>query len=241
MYCEICNSKNKYDNCICSENCKTFFELYKDNFSNSKDFKSFGLVKPFTISTITICCKFNSTVDLEKYKEKYEYIANNKFYNCINIKVGVKYQYKQKVCLKIFKNGNIQLCGVENLKSAMYAIRKIFKRLNKIEAFNDDIAYISDIKICMINSDFKINKCIKQSSLCKIIDNKELNNVSFYSYNPTKYPAINIKLDCQGQKTSCMIFRTGSIIITGGIDFKNYIELYKELINLFEKNFTILY
>jgi TATA-box binding protein (TBP) (component of TFIID and TFIIIB) len=187
-----------------------------------------------------MCCKFNSTVNLNTYKQNYDYINNNKFYNCVNIKIGVKYQQKQKVCLKVFKNGNIQLCGVENLKSAMYAFRKIFKRLCKISAF-EDIPYISDVKICMINSDFKINKCIKQSSLCSIIDSNELDNVSFYSYNPTKYPAINIKLKNLEDKSSCMIFRTGSIIITGGVNFENYLKIYKDLINLFEKNNHILY
>lgn len=221
---------------------KNFDEVYEN--INTPQCLNFQISKKWSISTITICAKFNTPIDIELYKKFYDIKeTKSKFYNCINIYLGVKYQNKNKVSLKIFTNGNIQLAGVTNVKSATYALRKVFKRLNNIEAFLGD-SYISDIRICMINSDFKINKNIKQSEMCflldKAIDLEEL-NVFRYSFNSSKYPGINIKFLHGEEKTTCSVFRPGSIMITGGNNIKNYKTIIDTVCNLFENNNNILY
>ena len=75
------------------------------------------------------------------------------------------------------------MAGLLNEKSSMYAIRKIFRRLLNIKAFLDPEPHVSDVRICMINSDFKINKFIKQESLCEKIEAGEYGFIKRFSFD----------------------------------------------------------
>jgi hypothetical protein len=137
----------------------------------------------------------------------------------------------------------MQMAGVLNVSSMAYGFRKIFKRLTTLQAFrNMDEANISNVKICMINSDFKIDKNIKQSSLCKLFDEKNLSYIKRYSFNPNKYPAINLKiLNSDGINiTTCLIFRSGSVMITGGNDIFEYYNIYNNFLKIINENDSIL-
>tara|TARA_B110000971_G_scaffold209749_1_gene236224 strand:+ start:3069 stop:3545 length:477 start_codon:yes stop_codon:yes gene_type:complete len=154
----------------------------------------------------------------------------------------VKYQDRPKVSAKIFSNGNIQLAGVLNPRASTYALRKIFKRLKTLNAFVSETAKISNVRICMINSDFKIDKFVKQTELCKILDNRDLEHLKTYSFNPNKYPGVNIKMQEPdfNKVMSCIVFRPGSIIITGGNDINSYEKIYRCIIEAFVRNENIL-
>jgi TATA-box binding protein (TBP) (component of TFIID and TFIIIB) len=135
------------------------------------------------------------------------------------------------------------MAGVLNVSAMTYGFRKIFKRLSTLKAFEDENeAHISDVKICMINSDFKIDKNIKQSSLCKFFDEKSLSYIKRYSFNPNKYPAINLKIfNSNGiGTTTCLIFRSGSVMITGGNDILEYSNIYKNFLKIIHDNDSIL-
>ena len=240
MHCSICDPKSKYENCICNDSIKDFHETYETISTNKHS--SFDIIKNWSISTMTMCTKFNTPINIEIYKKLYDVRENqNKFYNCINIYLGVKYQQKNKISVKIFTNGNIQLAGILNVVSACYAIRKIFNRLCKSGAFTGE-PYISDTKICMINSDFKINKNIRQQEVCSIIDkNLTSYNILRYSFNPSKYPGINIKFLHNGQQTTCSIFRPGSIMITGGNNINNYQIILSCVLDFLQNNNQVLY
>ena len=56
-----------------------------------------------------------------------------------------------------------------NSVNTCYAIRKIFKRIDKLNCFEDENKKIKNLRICMINSDFKINKNIKQKNYVKYL------------------------------------------------------------------------
>lgn len=242
MHCTICDPKSKYENCICNKNFSEFYDIY-----NSIKFKDSDFLKPikqWAISTMTLCCNYNSCINLERYKELYDIKPNNKnFYNAISVYIGVKYQSKNKVSIKIFKNGKVQLAGVTNIISAAYAVRKMFKRLVKNDLFIDHLnCNITDLRICMINSDFKIDKNIRQSEFCKIIDlEPEKYSIIRYSFNPSKYPGINIKFKHSEELTTCAVFRPGSIMITGGNQIKNYKTIIETLSEILQNNNKILY
>ena len=242
--CEICDPKKKYTDmsCICHKNFKTFFEDY-EKIRSYNDLGSIDILKKWSISTMTICCNFNSIIDLQLYKDRFINNEDSKvFYNCINTYITVKYQDKKRISLKIFKNGNIQLAGVLNVMSATYAVRKIYRRLTEVEAFlNPQISKITDLRICMINSDFKISKNIKQNVLCDIL-NSEDSIIKRYSFNPSKYPGINVKIEDPetNNKLTVAIFRPGSIILTGGSDINLYFKTFKYLIKILNNN-EILY
>ncbi len=244
MYCTICDPKMKYTECICNDHIRQFEEIHKS--IKFTEFSNFKLVKTWSISTMTMCAKFNSPINIENYKACYETKeSKNKFYNCLNIYLTVKYQNKSRISLKLFTNGNIQLAGATNVHSATYAIRKIFKRLININCFNTSNPFISDIRICMINSDFKIDKNIKQPFMCSLIDQLKIQtdmNILRYSFNPSKYPGINIKfVHNVNEQTTCSVFRPGSIMITGGNNLKNYREILFKICNFLENNNEILY
>ena len=240
--CLTCDPKCKYTQCICNDTIRNFEETHEDICVYPCE--NYAVIKNWVISTITICAKFNAAINTTIYLKNYEIKeTKSKFYNCINIYLSVKYQNKSKVSAKIFTNGNIQLAGVTNVKAGIYALRKIFKRLLTLGAFIGD-AYISDIRICMINSDFKIDKNIKQTEFCSILDKCiESNdfNILRYSFNSSKYPGINIKFLHDGLQTTCSIFRPGSIMITGGNNVKNYKTILETICNLLKNNYQILY
>ena len=241
--CYICDPKCKYEDCICNENFCNFYNIYNEIECMPND--TVSIIKPWSISTMTICCKFNSSIILDKYSSMYcEELNAKKFYNCINTYLSIKYQLKSQISLKIFSNGNIQLAGVLNVKSVTYAIRKIFKRLIQLDAFVEKTSYISDLRICMINSDFKIDKNVKQSLLCKILETEKFSYIKRYSFNPSKYPGINIKFEnpyLPNNLISCIIFRPGSIIITGGNDISAYKYVYEKVLNLLINSEDVLY
>jgi TATA-box binding protein (TBP) (component of TFIID and TFIIIB) len=240
--CKICDPKNKFKSCICAENFLTFNETCKKIVDNFYNYENFSLIKNWTISTITVCCNFNSRIDIKKYTDIYgSNCLKKQFYNCVHVYIGVKYQDKIKISVKIFSNGKIQMAGVLNVYSITYAIRKMFKRLTILKAFQEN-AFISNVKICMINSDFKINKNIKQSGLCKIFDEKNLSYIKRYSFNPNKYPAINVKIlnSDNTSLTTCLIFRSGSIMITGGNNIYDYLNIYENILKIIEENHSLI-
>tara|TARA_B110000858_G_C17706753_1_gene428600 strand:+ start:72 stop:359 length:288 start_codon:yes stop_codon:yes gene_type:complete len=95
----------------------------------------------------------------------------------------------------------------------------------------------------MINSDFKINKNIKQRNFCEFLNKKEVENVKMFTFNPSKYPGINIKFTNPYNENviTCAVFRPGSIIITGGNDIISYKFVLNKIINLLENNNDFLY
>ena len=241
-FCKICDPKCKYNDCICNENFDNFYDVFNE-LQSIQSLDKFNLVKNWSISTMTICCSFNSRINLDNYIKVYcEEIGDKTFYNCINTYTGVKYQNKTRISIKIFSNGNIQLAGVLNVMSATYAIRKIFRRLMNLNSFETS-AYISNVRICMINSDFKIDKNIKQSNVCKFLESKQIGCIKTYSFNPSKYPGINIKFTNPYTENliTCAMFRPGSIILTGGNNINSYKYVLNEIFNLLQNNNDFLY
>lgn len=241
MQCHNCDPKSKYEDCICNKNFSQFYDIYDSINCDATEY--FSICKKWSISTMTLCCNYNSCINLEKYKELYDIKSNNKnFYNSVSVYIGVKYQTRNKVSIKIFKNGNVQLAGVTNIKSATYSIRKMFKRLVKNDLFIDCNPKISDLRICMINSDFKIDRNIRQTEFCKILDNdQDKYSILRYSFNSSKYPGINIKFKHDTTLTTCSVFRPGSIMITGGKEIKNYKIIMETLFEILKNNNHVLY
>ena len=256
IVCEICDPKDKYNNCICEKSWKNFDETLNSISSFSSDI----LDKKLRISTITLCCNFNSIIKLDDFKIKYDTSLKEKkkFYNSAVFSWHSKYQEQANVSIKLFTNGKIQVAGCKTIRSCAYIIRKAFKRLTESQCFEKENPFISDMKICMINTDFKINTTLYQDKLCNILSSNSIhNNGNFLSvvYQPVKYPAINTKFiisdnimdfhehnlkhglrKIYSNKLSILIFRSGSIIITGGKSIDNYFEAYKYMLNILKEN-----
>ena len=254
--CNLCDPKLKYKNCICPPEWKNFDET----LNCIKNVSSELLVESLRISTITLCLNLNSIIDTDNLIKKYTLKNKGKFYNSFIFNWHTKYQIKKIVSIKIFKNGKVQITGLNTIKSCCYIIRKVQNKI--IDFYLSENPFLSDIKIAMINSDFKITGILNLYNLCDICINKSINkggNFLSVVYQPTKYPAINTKfisdekledynhhLYINGIKKkysntmSVLMFRSGSIIITGGNNIYQYLKVYKYLINLIENNLTTI-
>ena len=78
--------------------------------------------------------------------------------------------------------------------------------------------------------------------MCKFFEENELEFIKRYSFNSNKYPAINIKIsnNQDSSLTTCAIFRSGSIMITGGTDIKVYKFIYDKFLNLLNDSIGVL-
>ena len=275
-FCSLCDPKKKYFNCICGENWNTF----EEHLSTLKNLDSPLILQPMSISTMTLCCNFNSHVDLDTladlYAESVKYSPHAKktketnkkdcFYNSLLMRMTVKYQCdkntkksKNDVSVKFFPNGKIQTAGCNSIRSCCYAIRKAYNRILNNGCFMEE-SKISDAKIVMINTDFKIKQNINQEVLTEILSEKTIDkNFNFLQvvYQSSKYPGINAKfitdynlLDYarfqleHGFKKkypniiSILIFRPGSIIITGGNKIYDYISAINNILEIINHNKT---
>jgi TATA-box binding protein (TBP) (component of TFIID and TFIIIB) len=272
--CIICDPKNKYNDCICCPKWKSFDKT----LCKIKNDDSHEMVKEILrISTITLCSNFNCDIKLSDfssyYKNSIKYTPrtknkthNNSFYNSLLMNISVKYQPRQKVSIKFFPNGKIQIAGLQTIKACAYCIRKAFRRLVNKDCFiknSESQPKITDTRIVMINSDFKIKNNIYQDKLCAVLLSNGINsdgNFVQVGFNPSKYPAINTKIVSDSNKDeyishhgqygikkkykkfiSMLIFRSGSIIITGGDDLNDYLNVYSKIIILLSQNKNLLY
>ncbi len=255
--CKICDPKNKYFDCICCDNWKDF-EIQEKKIKEISD----DLIKSaLKISTITLCFNLNSSIDIKQLKIDYPPNKSATFYNSIIYNWHTKYQYKTIVSVKIFPNGKIQVAGLATIMACAYIIRKINKKILK---YLNEESYLSNVKIAMINSDFKLKSSINIVEFCNILSKltinefePSLNKGAFLNviYQPIKYPAINSKFICSsniqsyydhyymhGAKKkfkstiSVLIFRSGSIIITGGNLLSDYNEIYLYLLEIIKNN-----
>lgn len=252
-YCKLCDPKCKYFDCICAESWKSFDET----LDKIKNVSSEILLESIRISTITLCFNLNSNIDNQKLSQKYISKNNGKFYNSLIFNWNTKYQVKKIVSVKIFPNGKVQVAGLSNIKSCAYIIRKVY---NKCSNFfeNQKEAKVTNVKIAMINSDFKISNTLNLTNICDLFSNYSVQtNGNFLSivYQPIKYPAINTKFICNrflqeyfehvykysmkkkfSKTISILIFRSGSIIITGGNDIDDYLEVYNYILDIIKSN-----
>ena len=217
-------------------------------------------------------------------KSKKEKKKKTRFDNQITILYQINDTYRPNV--KIFKNGNIQLTGINKLESDVenisnYIINEIKKAyiINKKinlnyekegqEEFFNKLKF-DNFKIRMINTDFKTYtnpECtdrfyIRRKELHNILINNKYNNKSSfqpgiyqgvkleYYYNPYNDNGIcqckvhnfskkyNIS-DCK--KVTVAIFESGSILITGGVNFDQVNKAYNHITNIITDNVDIIH
>lgn len=272
--CEVCDPTNKHLYCICDESWSIFNNLLPKFKETPQVSSKFEILKPFSISTITLCSNFGTDIDLktlsEIYRNEIKYNPKGKktlkesecFYNSLIMNVVVKYQNYGYVSIKLFPNGKVQIAGCKTIMSCAYTIRKAFSRVLKHNCFVGK-PRISESRIVMINSDFKISKEINQLGMCEVLNSLSIHNkqkpgnFTQINYQNAKYPAINAKVVSKEKinayleftKTnysskkfqrviSVLIFRPGSIILTGGNNLNEYLEIYTELLSIINENDT---
>ena len=164
----------------------------------------------------------------------------NTFYNQVSMYVDVKAKRKKPVNIKLFSNGAIQMTGCKTIDNAMETLSKVLPELKKVKATIDyknfkvvekpfasnldnlELKNIKNVKIAMINSNFKIPFKVDRGKLYNLLlaENYEC------LYDPVKHACVNIKYDHPDKTISVFVFEKGSIIITGARNCSQILDAY---------------
>ena len=155
------------------------------------------------------------------------------------------------VSIFIFPNGRVKAAGVKTQNTINIMIEELIYLINYVPGTVEtpDNLLAENIKIQMICSDFKIKPikddpdgwCLKQEDLKNIIVKKGY-SATFSSLS--RYPGINVKYPSVVEKdknVSLLIFRSGSIIITGAKNMKDISTSYTFITDIISKNSKTLF
>jgi TATA-box binding protein (TBP) (component of TFIID and TFIIIB) len=215
-----------------------------------------------TISTMTVTCKLGSIIYLEnvskyfdnekikltwddkkKNKKKKKKVRTN-FFNQKTVKI-VPTENKH-INVKIFKNGSVQMTGCKNINNSYEVINILLNELKNEKALlengkiiekpyteHQDNLQISDFKIVMINSNFKVLYSIDREVLYDILLEKDI----LCTYEPCIHACVNIKYKYdENKKISIFVFQSGSIIITGANNVLHIIAAYNFIMDILNNN-----
>ena len=200
------------------------------------------------ISTI----KFKGEIkSLEKQTKRKRKKTVKSFQNQLTVEIRPDLEKlpDNKISIKIFKNGSIQMSGVKSLYACNLALNKLIDSISKeygviVDGKIKDIKFVNDktkikiirYKVDMINSNFNINYEVNRESLYNILLNKKIE----CRYEPSIHACVNIKFRPTDsiKNISIFVFQSGHIIITGAKNIINIAESYEYIINMLSENQT---
>jgi len=183
----------------------------------------------------------------EKEKEK-----NNYFYNQITVivRIGfgpiIDWDTEPKINLKLFKNGSVQMSGCKLIKNINIVLNKLLYKLKIIKAKMEngkiieknyiesvDKLTVTNFKIDMINSNYKVNMQIDRAKLFGLLLKKKIKS----SFEPCIRACVIIKYipivdNDELKEISIFVFQKGNIIITGARRKTHIIGAYKYVNNI---------
>lgn len=272
LICEVCFFKNK--SCVC----QSFWSSFERDLSDLGSYTNID-PSPLTISTMTFGIKLEGVVmDLNvlvanakrslfcreiKFKNgakksKKDDDLNFQFYNQCSITSYIPDERDNtkliKVSTKIFHNGSLNFTGVKTIKGVVHMIRYMIMFLTGIEGVvkSSGKIKIRDVKISMINSDYKLGKKVRQMALKNLLQGYS-DHVKFAEFDPSKYNGVLINFVCypgakdetkmtrkgitkaKGEIT-ISVFNTGNIIVTGGNTIYETMMAYKWINKFFDEN-----
>ena len=154
--------------------------------------------------------------------------GTDSFYNSFDVKLTF-YDYIKKVfsnvSIFIFPNGKAKVAGIKTINTINIMLTELIELITSIPGTTENENLLAEnIKIHMICSDFIIIQIVdnsdgwwlNQEDLKNILVNEHSLSATFSSLS--RYPGINLKypsLIDKDKQISLLIFRSGSIIITG--------------------------
>ena len=196
---------------------------------------------------------FNPESKKSKIKKKK---GTDSFYNSFDLKITFVDYVENKpvfsnVSIFIFPNGKVKAAGVKTYNTINIMVDELIYLINYVPNTVELPGKLcaENIKIQMICSDFKI-KPIKDDPDGWCIKQEELKNILVKSgYSATfsalsRYPGINLKFPSVVEKEkqiSLLIFRSGSIIITGAKNVKDISTSYIFITDIISRNSKLLF
>lgn len=143
------------------------------------------------------------------------------FYNSMTLEVSVG-EGERVMHFKVFRNGSIQGAGCQSVQHGNYAINVLKKSL---EAVMQCELELSDLKINLINVNFKMGHSINRDVLHRLL----LSEGQVSSYEKCKHAGVGLKFLPKGKERpiSVFIFESGSVVITGSKNEQHILEGYE--------------
>jgi TATA-box binding protein (TBP) (component of TFIID and TFIIIB) len=190
------------------------------------------------------------------------------FYNQMTIVVRSSeedtddYDSTEKINVKLFKNGSIQMSGCKQMDKVNIVLNKIIVRLrevnaiiNKVDPENEDntsnavkiskILYVEEkdllnvnsFKVDMINSNYKLALNINRQELYSLLISMKIQ----CSYEPCIRACVIVKytpdkFNEENKEISIFIFQKGNIIITGAKKVQHIIMAYNYINDIIKTN-----
>ena len=180
--------------------------------------------------------------------------GTDSFYNSFDIKltiVDTTTMVFSNVSIFIFPNGKVKTAGAKTINTINLMIDELITLIKYVPDVvkNPETLDIENIKIQMICSDFKIKPikddpdgwCLKQEELKNILVGTGL-SATFSALS--RYPGINLKYPSiiePDKQISLLIFRSGSIIITGAKNAKDIANCYTFITQIISKHSNMLF
>ena len=181
------------------------------------------------ITTITMISKFQSEIDIPKFRENFEKLGSIKirpigtsgpgfewfrkdtaFYNQVTIWYADAYSRKS---VKLFPNGSIQVAGCSDLFDCQRVLNQL-SFIMKIVMDIPDPLPAAPPAVKMINTNFSLNASVNLNKIIARFSKVPMFKVAF---DPDRYSAVKVKfVPGPGMKqVTASIFSTGRIIVTG--------------------------
>lgn len=190
----------------------------------------------------------NRTIVVIKRKKK---PSNFGFYNQVTILMKpTNNPIRNYLNIKVFLNGSLQITGCKDMEdfrnvttTLISVLQRGYKKKNK-DGRSINVPFITspdkigifDVKIRMINCNFRMDYKIDKKKLHKLLKKNHDQNTKDKKlgpieckYEPTGgHSCVNIKYKYDEiTKVSIFVFQTGSIIITGAKNFRQIIVTYR--------------
>jgi TATA-box binding protein (TBP) (component of TFIID and TFIIIB) len=202
----------------------------------------------------------NRTIVVLKNKKK---PSVKNFYNQVTILMKpTNNPIRNYINIKVFKNGSLQMTGckdMDDFNNVTMTLIDILKRGKDIKLKNSlkptHIDFIdspkkigiNDVKIRMINSNFKLDYKVDRKKLARLLKknhrqstkDKEIGYVEC-KYEPTGgHSCVNIKYKYDDKnKPSIFVFQTGAVIITGAKNLHHIIMAYHFIHKILNKYYN---
>ena len=204
--------------------CKLNVNVIFNNIFNYLDLEEYKINKiKYCNKFITHLCREPQSVKTVKKKR-----TPKIFYNQLTFIIYSNYS-KKNINTKLFKNGSIQMSGCKHIEDIINILNILTDKLSHTRAIIENNIIIekpfintgqeiniTNFKISLINTNFKIPFQVEREILYNILINKKIN----CRYEPCKHACVNIKYVNDENindihKASIFVFQSGNIIITG--------------------------
>ena len=267
LNCELC--KNPTFICTCDSSWKDFEKLHKRGKKDTENNVIYTDINISTMTVCfkfnqfvnlkilnenlpeTLKISYNPGSKKSKVPKKK---GTDSFYNSFDIKISIfdhSLDIFSNVSIFIFPNGKVKAAGVKTICTIYSLIDELINIINYVPGTVEipDTLAAENIKIQMICSDFKIKPikddpdgwCIKQEDLKNILVSEHSLSATFSSLS--RYPGINLKYPStvEDSNVSLLIFRSGSIIITGAKNANDILQSYNFITQVICKNASKLF